>query len=90
MPTPLPGSPRTSPSTVLFHNVTFRTWVTNWSIFGGAYFRGNATETNGTVYSFVLGGPPFAPGRTEEYVAPGGAVAAEWTGSFDAYLLVLA
>lgn len=90
VPIPWPGTDRTKPTEGSFHNVTFWTWVTNWSILGGTYYHGNASEPNGTVYAFVLGSFRDAANWTGLYVAPGGAIAVEWAGGTTAYLLVLA
>lgn len=90
VPTVWLGGSRTPPTFEAFHNVTFWTWLTNWSLLGGAYLHGNATEPNGTVYSFTVGGPPAASNRTTDYVSPGGAVVIKWEVSTTAELLVLA
>jgi hypothetical protein len=90
VPIPYTGVNRTLPVSETFHNVTFWTWVTNWSIVGGTYLHGNASGPNSTVYPFTLGGSRFAANWTELYVSPGAAVVVEWTGGWGAYLLVLA
>ncbi|MGP8077841.1 MAG: hypothetical protein ACLQD8_00170 [Thermoplasmata archaeon] len=89
LPLPWPGSERTIPAPESFHNVTFWTWFTNWTVLGGGYLHGNATELNGTVYPFALGGFRTQANWTDEYIAPGGAAGIEWDGSPVAYLLVL-
>lgn len=90
VPIPLSLEGRTSPAATQFHNVTFWTWVSNWSLLGGTYYRGNATERNGTTYPFVLGGARSDANWTDIYIAPGGAVAVEWDGGLTAGLFVLA
>jgi len=89
---PLPfeymGDAKTPPQMTVFHNVTFWTWLTNWTLLGNGYLHGNASGSNGTLYTFVLGGPPSAANRTNVYAAPGGAVVVEWTVDTSFTLLV--
>lgn len=90
VPVPLFGLNYTFPEWVLFHNVTFWYWVTNWSLLRTTLLDGNATLANGTTYAFTVGnGPPLGP-HTTQYVSPGGEVAVLWTGGIQADLLVLA
>ncbi|MFY9716786.1 MAG: hypothetical protein WAK40_02480 [Thermoplasmata archaeon] len=89
VPIPWLGGTRTPPVPEVFHNVTFTTWVTNWSLLGGTYLHGTADEQNGTLYSFSLGGYAYDTNWTSRYLAPGGAVAVDWSGGLTAYLYVL-
>jgi len=89
VPIPTPGATRTLPSSEQFRNVTFTTWVTNWSLLGGTYLHVKAMEANGTSYQFALGGYEVAANWTDQYIAPDGTVAAEWSGGLSAYLFVL-
>jgi hypothetical protein len=89
VPIPYPGSSRTLPAADSLHNVTFSTWVTNWSVLGGTYLHGTAAEPNGTVYPFALGGYAYDANWTSRYFAPGGEVAVAWAGGLTAYLYVL-
>jgi hypothetical protein len=88
IPTPTWGSNSTTPSSVLFHNVTFWVWVTNWGRAYGALVHGNGTEQNGTTYGFVLGGYEPDHTGTELFVSPDSKLAAIWDGSFILILLV--
>jgi len=90
LPFPPPGSERTAPTSLLFHNVTFETWFTNWTVLGGAYLHGRVHEPNGTVDAFVIGGFPAQANWTEQYLAPDRAVAVQWHDGLTADFLVLA
>jgi hypothetical protein len=88
IPLPLPFSEVSAHYSVVLHNVTVWAWITNWSVVGGEYLHGNASEPNGTVYPFVMGGFPAQANWTDQYVAPGGAFVIEWNGGLVAYFLV--
>jgi hypothetical protein len=90
VPVPFLGLTSTAPGAVGFRNVTLYTWVTNWSLSGGTYLHGNATEPNGTVYPFVLGGFSSQANWTDDYVAPAGAIVVLWAGGLTGELLVSA
>ncbi|MGB6500467.1 MAG: hypothetical protein WBG19_03570 [Thermoplasmata archaeon] len=89
VPLPLPFSEVSGHVSVAFHNVTFWAWITNWSIVGGEYLHGNASEPNGSVYPFVMGGFPAQTNWTDQYVTPGALIVIQWTGGLVAYFLVL-
>jgi hypothetical protein len=89
IPYPLPFTERSADVTFAFHKVTFWAWITNWSALGGEYFHGNATEPNGTVYGFSMGGFPAQTNWTDQYVSPGRAVVVNWNGGLVSYILVL-
>jgi hypothetical protein len=90
VPTPWLGSNRTLPVEGSFHNVSYWTWVTDWTVLGGAYLHGNATMVNGTVDVFSIGGSHFRSNWTDQYVSPGAAFVVRWDGGVVAYLLLLA
>ena len=72
----------TSPQAFVFHNISFLLWVTNWDSFSGGLVRGNGTEPNGTVFSFVLGISPSLRVDADLYVAPDRAFAVAWSGGW--------
>jgi len=78
----------TLPVLVQFANVTFDVWVTNFVSFDNQTLAGNATLANGTVYSFALQERLDPVDRVTQYIAPGGAVAVNWTTISVAYLMV--
>lgn len=82
------GSNRTAPTSVGFDNVTFWVWSTGWYTWNGTWLHGNGTESNGTTYSFLLGGTPSNPARPTSFIAPGGGFAVTWAGGLFAQLLV--
>lgn len=69
------------PHTFPFHGVNFTLWVSNWYSFTGGLVRGNGTEANGTVYSFVLGLSTSPPVNTTFYLSPDRLFGASWPGS---------
>ena len=78
----------TSPQSTSFHNVTFWLWLTNWFSSSGGILRGNGTEPNGSVYSFVLGNSIVPRVNTTLFVSPdhlfavyfqGGLLGGYWT-----------
>ncbi len=69
-----------APQSVLFHNVSFVFWVTNWYAFTGGLVHGNGTEPNGTTYSFVLGESPIPPVNTTLFFSPDRFFGASWPG----------
>ena len=69
-----------APQSVVFHNVSFRLWVTNWYAFTGGLVRGNGTEANGTFYSFVLGESWSPPVNSTLYLSPDRLFGAAWSG----------
>ncbi len=80
----------TTPSAVAFHNITFDIWVSSWYQLLTGYVHGNASEPNGTSFSFVLGGPANLPGRETLYLSPDEELGAAWNGQAFVVLLVLA
>jgi hypothetical protein len=70
----------TSPQSFAFHNVTFALWVSNWYSPLDRLVQGNGTESNGTVYSFVLGESATPPVNTTLYVSPDRWFAVYWPG----------
>ncbi|HTT45637.1 MAG TPA: hypothetical protein VMH38_06440 [Thermoplasmata archaeon] len=77
---PLAFTNHTSPQAFLFHNVSFSLWVTNWGGPSGGLVRGNITEPNGTVSSFVLGEAVMASQNSTLYVTPDHLAAVYWGG----------
>ncbi len=88
-PWPLWPHNTTTPTNASLHNATFWVWVTGWYEAGGGFVHGNASEPNGSVVSFVLGGPSDTPDRATLYLSPDGAVGAMWTGAAYLQLLVV-
>lgn len=88
VPSPIFGFNFTKAVNVSFANVTFFLWVTHYDGFDNQTLDGNATLSNGTVYSFALESRPDPSDRVTQYIAPGGAVAVEWNDTLNAYLLV--
>jgi len=72
----------TTPESFLFHNISFFLWVTNWDSIDGGLVRGNGSEPNGTVFSFVLGMSESPPVDSELFVAPDRAFAVAWPGGW--------
>jgi len=70
----------TTPQAFTFHNVTFQLWLTNWYSPTGGLVRGNGTERNGSVASFVLGTSEHPPVSTSLFVSPDRAFAVYWEG----------
>jgi hypothetical protein len=78
--TPLYPTNFTAPESVSFHNVSFAFWVSNWFGPTGGLVHGNGTETNGTVYSFVLGMTSNPPVNTTLFLSPDRWFAVYWSG----------
>ena len=70
----------TSPQLFRFENVSFYLWVTNWDSVTGGLVRGNGTEPNGTVSSFVLGISSNPPVNADLYISPDHVFAVAWPG----------
>lgn len=90
LPWPYPPANSTAPTLVLFHNVTFAVWVTNWYGGQGGVVRGNGTEPNGTVYPFALGGAPLGANASTLFISPDAEFGAAWSGQAFVELLVRA
>jgi len=88
LPFPQLGTNSTPPASVVFHNVTFWVWITDWLGPHGTYVHGNGTEPNGTTYAFLLGESPTNGTRTMSFVAPDGSFATVWGGGYMLELLV--
>lgn len=67
---PLYPENHTQPASFTFHAVIFTVWLANWYSFNGGIVRGNGTEPNGTVYSFVLGTTTNPPVNSTFYLSP--------------------
>jgi len=80
LPTPPLLSNHSAPESFGFHNVTFALWVTNWGSFSGGLVRGNGTEPNGTVYSFVLGESALPPVNSTLFLSPDRLFGVYWPG----------
>jgi len=78
--TPTYPSNQTAPQSVTFYDVNFTLWVSNWFAFTGGLVHGNGTETNGTVYSFVLGQSSIPPANSTLFVSPDSVFAIYWAG----------
>ncbi|HYA57714.1 MAG TPA: hypothetical protein VEH57_04520 [Thermoplasmata archaeon] len=89
---PLPPilSNSSTPERLVFHNVTFWVWVSHWYSLTPGVLEGNVTLTNGSTYSFMLGGPPMLPTWVTSYVSPGHTAVVLWNNGLDFDLLVLA
>jgi len=70
----------TSPQSFAFHNVTFALWVSQWYSLSGGLVYGNGTESNGTVYAFILGESASPPVNTTLFVSPDHEFATYWPG----------
>lgn len=68
------------PQSELFENVTFSLWVSQWNSFEGGLVHGNGTESNGTVYPFVLGSSTNPPENTTLFISPDRLFAVYWPG----------
>jgi hypothetical protein len=88
LPFPSLGNNTTSPTTVVFHSVTFVFWMTGWGSLVGSFVHGTGTEANGTSYAFLLGGMAGSANRTAIYVSPDDEFAAAWSGEFTLQLMV--
>ena len=80
VPTPGLFSNHSSPEAFAFHNITFHLWVTNWGSVTGGLVRGNGTETNGTVYSFVLGESVTPAVNATLFLSPDRLFGVYWSG----------
>jgi hypothetical protein len=69
-----------APWNVTFHNVTFDLRATHWYSGGGGWIVGNGTETNGSRFSFVLGGYGSNGTRTTLYLSPDLVFGVSWVG----------
>lgn len=89
-PWPYPPANTSTPTAVMFHNVTFRIWVTNWYSAIGGVVRGNGTEPNGSNYAFRLGAAVLGPNASALFLSPDKAFGAAWSGQTFVELLVRA
>jgi hypothetical protein len=80
LPMPIYPVNHTEPLTFPFHAVNFTLWLSNWYAFTGGLVRGNGTEANGTVYSFVLGTSLSPPVNTTQFISPDRQFAVSWPG----------
>jgi len=78
LPAPLANS--SLPTVAVFHNVTFAMWFIHWGFVTGALVEGNGTETNGTVYPFVLGVSGFPPQNNTLFLSPDHLFGVSWPG----------
>jgi hypothetical protein len=88
LPLPQLGNNSTVPVLVLFHNVTFWIWVSDYFSPYGTYVHGNGTELNGTSYPFVLGGLASNASRATVFVSPDAKFAVAWSGELFLQLMV--
>ncbi|HTW39330.1 MAG TPA: hypothetical protein VMF04_00480 [Thermoplasmata archaeon] len=82
VPTPTFGDRSTSPSSVVFHNVTFWFWLTGWGVWSQTLLHGNGTEANGTSSSFAVGNPSLNDSRTDVFLSPDLRWGAAWGGGW--------
>jgi hypothetical protein len=77
---PQPFSNTSTPTVTVFHNVTFALWFIHWDWVTGALVQGNGTESNGTVYAFVLGVTGFPLQNDTLFLSPDHWFGAFWPG----------
>ena len=87
-PWPIPPANTSTPTGLVFHNVSFEIWVTNWYGGGGGVVNGNGTEPNGTTYGFRLGGAVLGANASDLFVSPDSTFGAAWSGQPFVELLV--